>query len=729
MRSFIVVICICISTSFSLYTNRQVKNDEPSEGWKEASRMFLSSINVSVDPCQNFYKFTCDNYIAKHPLDGAPSQSTFGVLQSTVFANLTKAFESFTSSTPRTKKVVKDIYTACKKANVDNYKGAKVILDLTNEYGGWPLLNPTHWDPSKIPQNLYWVMGDMFTKHGVATLMVPQVDIDTKNVAGNNLVYLDQANLAIPAEYYRSPNLTKQYQAQLRNAIYLTAVMLASQNESIKLDEATIHEQIDRMVQLEYNLAMISVPADQRRNTSIEYNPYTIPKSQQEFPAINWASYFDGLLKSIYPDPSQVLNPFIIDLPNRYVKQLNTYLDQVNQNKTLITDLTNYLIFRLISPYMQFAGPSLSKISAEFRRSIRIDEFDDTDTRELTCVSYLTQSLPWATGRMYIDASFESPNRDDVSVMINNVLSAFSSALSGLRWMDNVSALKAFNKVQGLVRNVAYPDFGQNDQELDKYYAQFNDAVKDIDVNGPQALFQFVRQIVLFNGQSTFGQLKQKGNRIEFLMSPAIVNAWYQPERNSITFPAAILNQPFYRYDFPQAVNYGGLGVVMGHELSHGFDDQGVQFDFDGTLNTWMTPHAETGFDQMAQCVVDEYGKFCYPQSCINGITTQGENIGDNGGLKAAYRAYKAYTASHGEEAPLPGLENYTMDQIFFLSFGHVWCGSYSDDALTRQLLTNPHSPGKDRVIGAVQNFPKFAEAFKCKQGDPMYPKSACDVW
>jgi len=243
------------------------------------------------------------------------------------------------------------------------------------------------------------------------------------------------------------------------------------------------------------------------------------------------------------------------------------------------------------------------------------------------------------------------------------------------------------------------------------------------------AYYKYNSEVVKFAQVVLFQKLKQPGDRTEFGMSSAIVNAWYQPIRNSITFPAAILNQPFYRYDFPQAVNYGGLGVVMGHELSHGFDDQGVQFDWDGTLRTWMTPLAESGFTKMAQCVVDEYSKFCYPQACINGITTQGENIGDNGGLKAAYRAYEAYTASHGEEKRLPGLETFTMDQIFFLSFGQVWCGSFSEDALTKQLLTNPHSPGRDRVLGAVQNFAKFGEAFNCKKGDPMYPVNACDVW
>jgi len=191
------------------------------------------------------------------------------------------------------------------------------------------------------------------------------------------------------------------------------------------------------------------------------------------------------------------------------------------------------------------------------------------------------------------------------------------------------------------------------------------------------------------------------------------------------------MNEPFYRYDFPQAVNYGALGMVFGHELIHNFDDQGVQYDFDGTLRTWMTPKTQNGFKRMAQCVIDQYSRICYPKvdTCINGVANQGEDIGDNGGLKMAYRAYKAYTSSHGEEKPLPGMETFSMDQIFFLSFGHVWCGSFSDDGLLRQLLVNDHSPYRDRIVESLKNFPKFAEAFNCKKGDPMYPKLACDVW
>lgn len=724
-----------------------------SDGWATAARMFLSSINVSVDPCQDFFRFSCDNYIATHPLNGAPTQSTFGDLQTQIYANMSKVYETvdFSGQPSETLKLTSNMYKACNAVTNNTYQGPDLVLNIAKQYGGWPLLDSS-WDLSRVPNGVYWTLGDIMTQYGMPILFVPNVDTDWMNVSSRNILYLDQANLAIPASYYMSPNLTQRYQDTLRGAIYQTAVLLNGGS----VDNQTVLSQIDRMVSIEVQLAQISVPATDLRNMSTQYNPFTISQASSQFSAFNWNQFFRGTLNSVFPgvDPASVIDPFVLLEPNQYVHDLDTWLASVNSDQQKIRDLVNYLIFRLISPFLEFAGPETAQIMKDLKRSTRLDDPDITDQQQ-QCVAFLANNVPWGAGRVYVDYNFPSQNRDDVSVMINNVLSAFSSGLSGLDWMDNPSALRAFQKVAGLVRNVAYPDFEENDQQLDQYYDWLIQKARSIDPNQWDAWYQYTMAATAFQGQLMWQTLKLDNNRYEFLMSPAIVNAWYQPERNSITFPAGILNAPFYRYDFPQAVNYGALGVgkrrspcahellmthfagnskssyfsVMGHELSHGFDDQGIQYDANGTLHTWMTPTAEAGFNAMAQCVVNEYDHFCYPQGCINGITTQGENIGDNGGLKAAYRAYQAYKASHGEEPPLPGMETYTMEQIFFLSFGQVWCGSYSDDALTRQLLTNAHSPGKDRVIGAVQNFDKFAEAFQCKKGDPMYPEHSCDVW
>lgn len=218
-------------------------------------------------------------------------------------------------------------------------------------------------------------------------------------------------------------------------------------------------------------------------------------------------------------------------------------------------------------------------------------------------------------------------------------------------------------------------------------------------------------------------------------MSPAIQNAWYQPWLNSLTIPAGEIQIPFYDIDYPSAVNFGGLGAVAGHELTHGFDDDGVQFGPNGTLYDWISPESSAYFTQnISQCVVDQYNQYCYPDLpsgnlCINGKVTQGENIADNGGTKTAFNAYVEWVKTHGYEALLPGLESFTMDQIFFLNFARSWCGAIKPEALEKQLLLDVHSPARDRVIGTLSNMKEFHMAFDCKAGDKMYPEHTCDVW
>ncbi|KAK5979500.1 neprilysin [Trichostrongylus colubriformis] len=227
-------------------------------------------------------------------------------------------------------------------------------------------------------------------------------------------------------------------------------------------------------------------------------------------------------------------------------------------------------------------------------------------------------------------------------------------------------------------------------------------------------------------------------NRIDFLGPPGTTNAWYQPELNSITFPAAILHRPFYDPTWPTAVNFGGLGVVAGHELTHGFDDQGVQWDGTGILSGWMDDTSKSSFGKMADCVVQEYNNFCPlnktvygTAACVDGAQTQGENIADNGGIHAAYRAYRNFINLYGPDPQLPDdlLQEFTADQLFFLAFSQVWCQRpYPSSVIERQILVDPHSPSQYRVWGTIQNFPAFKDAFHCPSS-AYAPDKHCDVW
>ncbi|KAH7675926.1 zinc metallopeptidase 2 MEP2, partial [Aphelenchoides avenae] len=262
--------------------------------------------------------------------------------------------------------------------------------------------------------------------------------------------------------------------------------------------------------------------------------------------------------------------------------------------------------------------------------------------------------------------------------------------------------------------------------------------------------------ITIFSARGSYKKLNPavKVDRNDFLGPPTTTNAWYQPELNSITFPEGILNKPYFDPDWPSSINLGAmgkltiitvnksplfcLGVIAGHELTHGFDDQGVQWNSKGGLELWMTDKSYKSFQLMAGCVVKEYGSFCpldaskYTPNCLNGANTQGENIADNGGIHAAYRAYRTHAALSGPDPRLPGgiFSMYNHDQLFFMSFAQVWCQQpESDTDFVQQILRDPHSPAVYRVQGTIRNFPAFRVAFNCPVDSVYAPKDHCPVW
>ncbi|TMS39546.1 hypothetical protein L596_006052 [Steinernema carpocapsae] len=306
-----------------------------------------------------------------------------------------------------------------------------------------------------------------------------------------------------------------------------------------------------------------------------------------------------------------------------------------------------------------------------------------------------------------------------------------------LDWMES-SRADATLKIQDLKINIAYPDMVKNlsSGALDNYYKKLIFADKASYYDMLVTLDKFNQYIML--SQLTAPQV----NRIDFLGAPATVNAWYQPELNSITVPAGILVEPYYNVDWPASMNFGAMGTITGHELTHGFDDQGIQYDHVGRAilsGSWMTADSKTHFDAMAKEIVDEYGSFCFKNdagnvtACLNGPNTQGENIADNGGIHSAYRAYRLHSNLNGPDPRLDDLilREFNHDQLFFLSFAQVWCQAPPTfDKIYKQILTDVHSPSRERVFGTLQNFPAFRTAFSCPVQDGTYaPSKHAYVW
>jgi len=310
---------------------------------------------------------------------------------------------------------------------------------------------------------------------------------------------------------------------------------------------------------------------------------------------------------------------------------------------------------------------------------------------------------------------FSPEKKENMIKLVTALEAALGQDIAQLPWMSEDTKKKALEKL-ALIRNkIGYPEHWRD--------------YSTVEVKRDDLLGNVVRADV-FADRFNLNKLGKPVDETEWNMTPPTVNAYYSPPMNDINFPAGILQPPFYDFSKDPAVNFGGIGVVIGHEMTHGFDDQGSKYDGHGNVLEWQTPADRKAFTERTDCEVKEYGNFeTVPGQKLNGSLTLGENTADNGGLRLAYMALMDTLAKDAPGAVPPQIDGYTPAQRFFLAFGQVWCENEREQDARNRALVDPHSPGRWRVNGAVQNFDEFGKAFGCKKGAPMYPENSCRVW
>ena len=514
-----------------------------------------------------------------------------------------------------------------------------------------------------------------------------------------NVAYLNPGGLGLPdRDYYVADDSDSKDKKQK----YEEHVARMLQYLGDSPEEAG--KNAEKVVNFETTLAKPRLDKVERRDARKTYNPMTVAQLQKTVPAVEWNRYFTEIGAKSF-DTIIVSQPRYMEAVQKAIASNSVEDWKQYLRWSLLNDAAGTLTTEIEDANWDFYGKTLTGAQKQLPRNER-------------ALATINQSIGEALGKLYVEEHFPAEAKKKAEEMIQNVIKAYENRIDKLTWMSDSTKVKAKQKLETTTIKVGYPDEWKDYSKLE---------VKSPEQGG--SYFQNMLNAARWNVQKDIADLGEPVDKKEWFMAPQIVNAYYNPSYNEIVFPAAILQPPFYDYKADAAVNYGGIGAVIGHEISHGFDDSGSRFDAEGNLNNWWSDKDLEQFETLGGKLADQYSAVEVLDSVyINGKFTLGENIGDLGGVNAAYDGLQIYLKENGNPGKIDG---YTPEQRFFLSWATVWRTKMRDEALRNKIKTDPHSPGQYRATVPLQNIDAFYEAFDIQPGDPMYvkPENRVKIW
>jgi putative endopeptidase len=644
----------------------------------------LTAIDKSADPCVDFYQYACGGWIKNNPIPADQSRwGRFSELEERNREVLHQILEEAAHATGKrdaTTQKTGDYYAACMDtAGID----AKGLAPLQPEFDRIQNLK----DKSELAAEIAHLH-----RGGMSALFEFGSGQDFKN-SNEVIAQTDQGGIGLPdRDYYLK---TDEKSVELRKA-YLAHVQKMFELAGDAPDQAKA--QAETVLRLETELAMGSLDRVSRRDPEKVYHRMSKQDLETLNPAFRWNQYFTDsgapAFQSVnvaWPDFFKAVNGMI---ESASLDDWKTYL-----RWHVLHSEAPLLPTAFVNENFNFYGKTLTG-ATELR------------PRWKRCVDFTDNQLGEALGKKFVEQTFGGDAKQRTLKMVDAIERALGQDIDQLTWMTPATKQQALIKLKGITNKIGYPNKWRDYSSVE---IKRDDAVG----NGMRAdRFEFQREL---------NKIGKPVDRQEWAMTPPTVNAYYDPQMNNINFPAGILQPPFYEIAADSAINFGAIGMVIGHELTHGFDDQGRQFDVKGNLRDWWTPADAKAFEERAACIDKQYSNFSpVPGVHLNGKLTLGENTADNGGVRVALMAL-ANTSTPAElEKKIDG---FSEEQRLFLSFAQIWCESQREEILRMRAQTDPHSPGKFRVNGVVQNMPEFQKAFACKAGQPMVAANACRVW
>jgi len=664
---------IAIATTAALFTSCAGKKEETKPTGPLA--IDIANMDTTVRPQDDFYQYANGTWLKNNPVPSTDSR--WGSFSQLMEDNL--------------KKLKGILEETAKKENANGSNAQKIgdyfftYMDSVKKNAeGVKPLSPylKQVDDLKSNSELVNVITNLQLK-GVRVAWGLYVSSDPKS-SNVNIAQANQGGLGLPdKEYYtRTDEESKKLQADYLDHLSKMFQLLGDTKEIAEKNAKVVYD-------FDMKLAKASMTNVELRDIEKQYNKYNLAELDKKYPNINFTNYLKGLG---LPAAKEV----IIGQPE-FFKQVDAMI-----KTTSLEDWKQYMRWNIINSYADQLSDEVSKQNFAFYNTTLSGQ-KEMKPRWKRAITEVDNVLGEALGQLFVEKYFPEDSKKKVNTMVDNLIAAYRERINGLDWMSAETKVMAQKKLNTIIKKLGFPDKWRDYSKLS--------------VAKNSHLENYINAYT-YELNRNFDKLSKPVDKMEWFMSPPTVNAYYNPTTNEITFPAGIMQPPFFFADADDAVNYAAIGAVIGHELTHGFDDQGSQFDEQGNMKNWWTKDDQTKFQAKTKMVVEQYNSYVAIDSLhVNGELTLGENIADLGGVSIAYAAFlKTEQAKKGEK-----LDGFTPQQRFFLSWAQIWRTNYTDAALKKQVNTNPHSPSMFRGNGPLTNLPEFYEAFGVKEGDKMF--------
>ncbi|XP_023233706.1 neprilysin-2-like isoform X1 [Centruroides sculpturatus] len=665
----------------------------------------LTYMDHNVDPCKDFYSFACGRWEKSNPNITSVTTRLTEMNKNMHFRLKNLLESSDNSSEPNHWKKAKKFYRTCLNLDKREKLDKRLFINDIKQLGGWPVLENVNWKEDSFDwiQTLQMMFEMGYNKN---ILLKISIGADYKNTSIRR-IFIDQPIFGMKKQLFFHEKYVDSYMKMIVEMVTLLKPRADVDNIAIEMASA---------LDVERQLAQFALPIPNKRTPQESYNLVKIRQLMEFMPQIDWLR----LLNAFLPDVILTLNDQVVVKEPKFLRQFGIFMKRLDKERR--RDLANYMFYRVVIANA-INLPKLFRWSYFDFRSELVNKEIHPPVWSL-CIHATTTIFSYSASSIYAKKYFRKETKEAVKEMVRRIQERLICILKQVKWMDSTTRSRALEKAHAMSIVIGCSDDIFNDSQLNKHYEKI--IIGNSHYENVQNARKYQYQKLMEGLNKPINKAILRGHT-RILMA----NAYYSPFLNTMNIPVGILQDVIFNEHYPRYINYGRLGSIVGHEMTHAFDNKGAWYDKNGNWKLWWADDTYQKFMKTSECLVKQYNRFYITElhRKLNGTQTLGENIADNCGVRESYLAYRTWVSDHRISEPkLPGLD-YTPNQLFWISYATGWCSSYSRNNLRSRVLYDVHPPARNRILATLSNSKDFAKDFNCPVESPLNPTTKCTVW